>query len=158
METKPLREMLTTSHERLCVVLSDHSCTMLVSRLAPGETLPERRHVRSDVILQVMEGTAEVSGVHDASVDSSQALFVPCGRPYTLRNPGPADLVLITLICPGVTTLESRPYGSVRCPVCTAEVPIEEGDLPGDRFICPDCTAWMKIVEAERGYTAEPIA
>jgi len=158
MDTKRLNEMLTTSEERLRVVLSDPSCTMLVSRLAPGETLPERRHVRSDVVFQVMAGAAEIRGFRSASLGVSQALLVPCSRPYTLQNPGPAELVLITVICPGVTTLESRPYGSVRCPLCTAEMPIEEGDLPGDRFICPDCTVWMRIVEAERGYIAQPIA
>ncbi|HUW57592.1 MAG TPA: hypothetical protein VMZ92_13215 [Planctomycetota bacterium] len=156
MDTRPLKDILTDPHEPTTVVLSDPSCTMLVCRIGAGETAPERRHVRSDVVLQVISGTAEVNGVRKTSVRRSQALVVPCGESYALGNPGPDPLVLIVVICPGVTTLESRPYGSVRCPVCSAEVAIEEGDLPGDRFICPDCTTWMRIVEAERGYVAEP--
>ena len=155
MDTGLLKDILETSDERTAIVSSDPSCTMLVCRIPPGETTPERRHVRSDVVGQVWSGTAELDGFRKASLGESQALFVPCGESYTVRNPGLETLVLIVVICPGVTTLESRPYGSLRCPTCSAEVAVEEGDLPGDRVICPDCTTRMRIAEAERGYTAE---
>ena len=168
MGSESLRNLVETSRGRLTVVLSDRSCTMLIRRLTPGEALPECRHVRSDVVIQVIAGTAELDrgsperprrsrkgGSHGTPAAAPEVLFIACGEPYVLGNPGADQLVLLTLICPGVTTLDSKPYGSLRCPVCSAEVAVEEGDVPGDRVICPDCTVWMRIVEAERGYTAE---
>ena len=141
---------------RLTVVSSDRSCTVLVLRQAPGETLRSRRHLRSDAVLQVLSGTAEFEGRRKGSLVTPGVLFVRSGETYSLRNAGGDTLLLLVVLCPGVTILDSRPYGSVRCPLCSAEVAIEEGDVGGDRVICPDCTAWMRIVETEKGYAAEP--
>ena len=144
------------STEPLAVVQSDAQATTLVLRLASGRTFPERRHLRSDVVLQVIAGHVKVDGFTAAALDAPGALLIPSGASYTLKNAGAAEAVLLVVITPGVSALDSRPFGSVRCPWCSAEIPVEEGDEVGDRILCPDCTAQMHLVEADRGYSVRP--
>jgi len=155
MIASALEAAVESAEGRLTVVSSDRTCTVLVLRAAPGETLGSRRHLRSDAVLQVLSGTAEFEGFRKVSVARPGVLFVPSGEAYSLRNAEGDTLLLLVVLCPGVTILDSRPYGSVHCPLCSAEVAIEEGDVVGDRVICPDCTVWMRIVETEKGYAAE---
>lgn len=151
-----LKSIVESSRKPLTVALSDAQATVLVLRLPPGGSLPERRHVRSDVVIQVLEGRAEIKGFAAHSLATPEVLFIPRGEGYSVRCSSEDPLVLLTVITPGVTMLESRPFGSVKCPMCSAEIAVEEGDLAGDRFICPDCTVSMRIVEADRGHVAEP--
>jgi len=157
MMSRALDAAVESAEGRLTVVSSDRSCTVLVLRLSVGETLRSRRHLRSDAVLQVLSGIAQFEGLRKDPLSAPGVLFVPSGETYSTRNAGSDTLLLLVVLCPGVTTLDSRPYGSVHCPLCNAEVAIEEGDVSGDRFICPDCTAWMRIVETEKGYIAEPV-
>ncbi|HUV39774.1 MAG TPA: cupin domain-containing protein [Planctomycetota bacterium] len=154
MCAESLTQAIDVSNEPRAVLRSDPQTTVLVLRLAPGTTLPERRHVRSDVLVQVVEGAAAVEGFVSRTLGVPDVLFIPRQASCVLRNPGEGTLVLLVVLTPGVTALESRPFGSVRCPLCAAEIAVEEGDQSGDRFICPDCTVWMRIVEADRGYAA----
>ena len=120
-----IQTVVESSREPLTVLQSDPQATMLLLRLPPTASLPERRHLRSDVVLQLVAGAVEIDGFVARSLQAPEVLFIPRGRPYSLGNVSTEERVVLFVITPGVTTLESRPFGSVRCPLCSAEIAVE---------------------------------
>jgi quercetin dioxygenase-like cupin family protein len=137
------------------VLASSPEGTVILRRLPPGGRLPRHRHGRSDVVHQVLAGRCRID---DGTVLAAPAVrYVPRGTACAFVVDGEEEAVLFSVTCPGVTRLVSKLYGSVFCPVCTAEIAIEEGDAPGDRVVCPDCGVWMRLVEHDKGFRSEMI-
>ena len=127
--------------------------TVILRRVPAGGGLPRHRHSRSDVVHQVMSGRCHLD-IEEPSVAAPAVRYLPRGATCELGVEGDEELVLLSVICPGVSRLASKPYGSVFCPLCTSEIAIEEGDQPADRVICPDCGIWMRLIEQDKGYHA----
>jgi mannose-6-phosphate isomerase-like protein (cupin superfamily) len=100
--------------------LVDHrvGCRNLLQRrfrFGPGRT-PELRNDRSEEVMYVVQGMGTVD-LGGASYDLAPgtAVFVPIEAAYVLENPGPHDLVLVSVLSP--------PPGALKPPDTVERIP-----------------------------------